>query len=210
MKPTTLVYLYRRRLRAHLAQELLAGLGVAIAVALLFAVTVADGSIASSATEVVHAVIGPANLQLRARGSGGFDEGVLARVEALPGVSQAAPSARTDRERARPRTGDRATVQIAGADLSLALLDGLAHTIPLAALSANGIGLSAHTAAAIGAPEPSRAGAARARHAAARHRRARRAATFGALASAPVAVMALARLQALAGLPRRRSRGSSF
>ena len=35
-----LVYLYRRRLRAHGAQELLAGFGVAVAVALLFAVTV--------------------------------------------------------------------------------------------------------------------------------------------------------------------------
>ncbi len=130
MKPTTLVYLYRRRLRAHLAQELLAGLGVATAVALLFAVTVADGSIASSATEVVHAVIGPANLQLRVRGDDGFDEGVLARVEALPGVSQAAPLLEQSASVVGP-DGRRATVQIAGVELSLALLDGLAHTIPL-------------------------------------------------------------------------------
>ncbi len=204
MKPTTLVYLYRRRLRAHLAEELLAGLGVAIAVALLFAVIVADGSIASSATEVVHAVIGPANLQLRARGSGGFDEGVLARVEALPGVSQAAPLLEQTGS-VRGPNGDRATVQIAGADLSLALLDGLAHTIPLAAISANGIGLSDHTAAAIGA-----------RNRVALELRGRVTPlpvtavldghTFGVLASAPVAVMALARLQALAGLPRRITR----
>jgi putative ABC transport system permease protein len=204
VKPTTLVYLYRRRLRAHLAQELLAGLGVAIAVALLFAVTVADGSIAGSATEVVHAVIGPATLQLRARGSGGFDEGVLARVEALTGVSQAAPLLEQTGS-VRGPNGHRATIQIAGADLSLALLDGLAHTIPLAALSANGIGLSDHTAATIGA-----------RNRVALELRGRvtplpvtavlDAHTFGALASAPVAVMALARLQALAGLPKQITR----
>ncbi len=199
MKPTTLVYLYRRRLRAHLAQELLAGLGVAIAVALLFAVTVADGSIASSATEVMHAVIGPANLQLRARGSGGFDEGVLARVEALPGVKQAAPLLEQSASVVGP-DGRRAAVQIAGTELSLALLDGLAHTIPLSTISSNGIGLSSHTAGLIGDP-----------HRVALELRGRVTslhvtavlddATFGAPASAPVAVMGLARLQALAGLP---------
>jgi len=199
VKPTTLVYLYRRRLRAHLAQELLAGLGVAIAVALLFAVIVADASIASSATEVVHAVIGPANLQLRARGSGGFDEGVLARVEALPGVKQAAPLLEQSASVVGP-DGRRAAVQIAGAELSLALLDGLAHTIPLSTLSSNGIGLSSHTAGLIGDP-----------HRVALELRGRVTplhvtavlddATFGAPASAPVAVMGLERLQALAGLP---------
>ena len=39
----------------------------------------------------MHAVIGPATLQLRARGADGFDERLLARVERLPGVKQAAP-----------------------------------------------------------------------------------------------------------------------
>ena len=53
----------------HAVQELLAGVGVAVAVALVFAIIVADVSIAGSAGEVVHTVIGPANLQLRARGS---------------------------------------------------------------------------------------------------------------------------------------------
>jgi putative ABC transport system permease protein len=221
-----LVFLYRRRLRAHLAQELLAGLGVAIAVALLFAVTVADGSIAGSASEVVHAVIGPANLQLRARGSGGFDEGVLARVEALPGVAQAAPLLEQTASVIGPN-GHRATVQIAGAELSLGLLDGLAHTIPLAAFSSNGIGLSDHTAGAVGVPADSVPAASNAPTHPARNRPGggRTVAlelgghvtalpvtavldtrTFGALASAPVAVMALARLQTLAGLPRRITR----
>jgi putative ABC transport system permease protein len=241
MGPRMLVYLYRRRLRAHLAQELLAGLGVAIAVALLFAVTVADGSIAGSAGEVVHAVIGPANLQLRARGSGGFDEAVLARVEALPGVGQAAALLEQSAS-VRGPDGRRATVQIAGAELSLGLLDGLAHTIPLAAFSSNGIGLSSHTAEAIGvsgrtlSPSTARSSATPAgggsgesgtsggtggsqtgtKQRVALELRGRVTAlpvtavldahTFGAPASAPVAVMALARLQALAGLPRRITR----
>jgi putative ABC transport system permease protein len=146
-----LVYLYRRRLRVHLFQELLAGFGVAVAVALLFAVTVADRSVEGSAGEVVHAVVGPANLQLRARGGDGFDERLIARVERLPGVSQAAPVLEQTASVIGP-DGRRATVQIAGAVLSLALLDGLAHTIPLAAFSAAGIGLSQHTAGAIGIP----------------------------------------------------------
>ena len=67
LRPYALIYLYRRRLRVHGVQELLAGLGVAIAVALAFAAMIANGSVAGSAEEVVHAVIGPAQLQLRAR-----------------------------------------------------------------------------------------------------------------------------------------------
>ena len=43
MRPYALFWLYRRRLRAHRAQEMLAGVGVAIAVALVFATMVAAG-----------------------------------------------------------------------------------------------------------------------------------------------------------------------
>ena len=68
MPASMVVYLYRRRLRVHGVQELLAGLGVAIAVALVFAAMIANGSVAGSASEVVHQVVGPANLQLHARG----------------------------------------------------------------------------------------------------------------------------------------------
>jgi putative ABC transport system permease protein len=223
-----LVYLYRRRLRAHGAQELLAGFGVAVAVALLFAVTVTDGSIEGSAREVVHAVIGPASLQLRARSAEGFPErGILERVEELPGVSQVAPLLEQTAS-VRGPGGHRSTVQIAGADLSLGLLNGLAHTIPLAAFSADGIGLSSYTAQALHLPsatassgataggnaEPVRTETARARAGGAGQvaleLRGRvtplpvnavlDAAKFGALASAPVAVMGLTRLQVLAGL----------
>jgi putative ABC transport system permease protein len=214
MGPRMLVFLYRRRLRAHRAQELLAAFGVAIAVALLFAVTVADGSIEGSASEVARAVIGPANLQLRERGNDGFDEGLLARVERLPGVSQAAPLLEQTAN-VRGPGGRRATIQIAGADLGLALLDGLAHTIPLSAFSRSGIGLSEHTASTLGlSSAAARSGAGGERIALELRGHVTSlpvnavlgAATFGALASAPVAVMGLARLQTLAGLPGRVTR----
>jgi putative ABC transport system permease protein len=229
-------YFYRRRLRTHRLQELLAGFGVAVAVALLFAVTVADGSIAGSAGEVAHAVVGPANLQLRARDGDGFDERLVAHVERLPGVSQAAPL--LEQTATVVGAGHRATVQIAGAELSLALLDGLAHTIPLSTFSAQGIGLSEHTAATLGlATPPAGSGATESGHAEpggttragtaakpgagseriALELRGRTTslpvsavldtATFGdALAHAPIAVMPLAHLQRLAGLPGRITR----
>ncbi len=106
MRPGALLYLYRRRLRVHAVQELLAGLGVAVAVALVFATLVAAGSVAGSAGEVVHAVIGPASLQLRARSADGFDERLLTRVERLPGVKQAAPLLEQTATVARPNGTD--------------------------------------------------------------------------------------------------------
>ena len=141
MRPGALAYLYRRRLRVHGVQELLAGAGVAVAVALVFAVTVAGSSIAGSASQLVHAVVGPATLQLRARDQNGFDEHLLARVEALPGVKQAAPLLEQTAT-IRSQNGAHVTVDVAGTDVSLAVLDGLAHTLPIAALSAGAIGLS--------------------------------------------------------------------
>ena len=75
----------------HAAQECFAAIGIAVAVALVFATIVAESSIAGSSAEVVRAVTGPATLQLRARGGQGFEEAMLGRVERLPGVKLAAP-----------------------------------------------------------------------------------------------------------------------
>ena len=100
MRPYVLLYLYRNRLRVHTAQELLAGLGVAVAVALVFATLVANGSIAGSAGEVVRAAAGSATLQLEARGPDGVPGQLLEAVEALPGVKRAAPLLEHD---GRPR-----------------------------------------------------------------------------------------------------------
>jgi putative ABC transport system permease protein len=206
MSPYALAYLYRNRLRVHAAQELLAGLGVAVAVALVSATLIANGSISGSAREVVQTVIGPATLQVRARGPEGFSEALLARVERLPGVRQAAPLLEETATLIGP-TGRHVTVYLAGADLSLATLDGLAHSIPRQSLSADGISLSAATAAALQLPAtagrgesgpplslllrgqayPRKISAVLGKEAA------------GALAGARIAVMPLTDLQALAG-----------
>jgi putative ABC transport system permease protein len=235
MRLGALVYLYRRRLRVHAAAELLAGLGVAVAVALVFATTIVSGSVASSATEVVHAVVGPATLQLRTSSSDGFEERLIKRVEHLPGVKQAAPLLEQTATIEGPR-GRRLTVDLAGADTSLVVLDGLAHTLPIATLSPGGIGLSRASAQTIGiaarstpgqsaSPRstgtgPSAAASARARTGSAgsislllRGRALHLKVSdvlgpeaFGALSQANVAVMPLADLQRLAGLSGRISR----
>jgi len=219
MRLGALVYLYRRRLRVHGVQELLAGLGIATSVALVFATLVASASVTGSSSQLVHEVIGPATLQLRARGSGGFDEAMLGRVERLPGVAQAAPLLEQTATLEAGRR--RLTVSLAGADTALTVLDGLAHTLPRETLAAGAVGLSQASAAALGIPAaaPSqelaaatmRTGGAgesvtlllRGEAARLRVSEVLGGATIGTLAGADVAVMPLVELQRLAGLPGR-------
>jgi putative ABC transport system permease protein len=212
MGPHALAYLYRNRLRVHAAQELLAGLGVAVAVALVSATLIANGSIAGSASEVVHTVIGPASLQVRAQSPEGFNESLLARVERLPGVQQAAPLLEETATLVGP-SGRRVAVYLAGADLSLATLDGLAHTIPRQSLSADGISLSTATASALSLPstatredEPPLSLLLRGRAYARKVSAVLGREAAGALAGARIAVIPLSDLQALAGQPGRISR----
>lgn len=212
MRPYALFYVYRNRLRVHAAQELLAGLGVAIAVALVFATLVASDSVTGSAGEVVHAVIGPATLQLRARGSEGFDERLLPRVQRLAGVERAAPLLEQTAAIVGP-DGRRVIVVVAGTNISFAKLDGLAHTLPVAALASRGIGLSKTSADALSISSQSAGledtrvslrlrGIARSLEVSA----VLGSEAFGALSRAQVAVMPLPRLQQLAGLRGRLSR----
>jgi len=146
MGPYALVYFYRRRLRVHLVQELLAGLGIAVAVALVLSTLVAEGSIAGSTSKVVKAIVGPAQLQLRARSANGFPQSTLARVERLRGVRQAAAILETSATAVGPH-GKQATIELAGTDVALATLDGLAHTLPIAAVAKGGVGLTRAAAA---------------------------------------------------------------
>ncbi len=211
MRPYALLYFYGRRLRVHGGQELLAGLGVAVAVALVFAVTVAASSLTGSAAGVVHTVAGPADLQLHARGQEGFDEHLLAQVERLPGVERAAQLLeQTATVIGSP--GHRVTVTIAGAGGGLALMDGLAHTLPGGVLSAGGISLSKKSAnelgiTALNSQTPTkvrldlRGRATQLKVSAILGREA-----AGALSLAQVAVMPLPTLQLLAGLPHRVTR----
>jgi putative ABC transport system permease protein len=210
MRPSALLFMYRRRLKAHRAQELFAAAGIAIAVALVFAAILAEGSISSSAGRVVRTVIGPADLQLRARGGDGFDEAILARVKRLPDVKQAAPLLEQTAT-VTGANGRHISVEVAGTDLRLAVLDGLAETLPIGSLSTNGIALSQASAQALGI------GGSAARRGTVSLKLRGRAVTLrvsavlgseaaGALAHALVAVMPLSHLQQLAGLQGRVTR----
>lgn len=130
-------------------QELFAAIGIAVAVALVLAASLTQSSIAGSTRQVLRAVIGPANLQLRARGADGFSEAMLTKVERIPGVQRAAPLLERSLRVVGPY-GASASVYVAGTDVSLAVLNGLGRTLPLGALSAGRIGLSAASAQAIG------------------------------------------------------------
>jgi putative ABC transport system permease protein len=210
MRPYALLYLYRRRLRVHAVQELLAGAGIAVAVALVLAALVAEGSIADSSREVVRTVVGPASLQLRARGGDGLDEQILGRVERLAGVEQAAALLERPATLIGPR-GRRVGVSLAGAQLSLAVLDGLAHTLPIGTLSRGGIGLSRLSAGELGvsagAKESSTVTLELRGHASPLKVQAVLGPeAAGALSHAQVAVMALESMQRLSGLQGRVSR----
>jgi putative ABC transport system permease protein len=86
-----LLWFYRRRLRARMVQELLALVGIAVGVALLFAVQVSNRSLSASIAQLTHGLVGHAQLQLVARGPGGFDQRLMRQVEAVDGVRAAAP-----------------------------------------------------------------------------------------------------------------------
>ena len=129
-----LVYFYRRRLRAHGTQELLAGVGIAAAVALVLAAAIAQGSIAGSTRRVLRAVIGPANLQLRARGPDGFPEADARAGRSAP-RRRAAPRRCSNATSGSlgPRRAQRRASTSPGPTSSLGVLNGLGRTLPLSA-----------------------------------------------------------------------------
>ena len=210
MRPSALLYMYRHRLRSHGVQELLAAVGIAIAVALVFAAIVAEQSISSSADRVVRTVIGPASLQLQSRSGDGFDESMLSRVKRLPGVKQAAPLLEQTATLVAPG-GRSVRVQLAGADLRLAVLDGLGETLPIGALSTDQIGLSRTSARVLGIGAAGAGGSAVTLKLRGRTYELKVSSVLGereagALSQALLAVMPLSRMQRLAGLPGRVTR----
>ncbi len=126
MSLSALIYFYRRRLRSHPVQELLAGAGIAVGVALVFAVQVANSSVNSGSRTAVRTIMGAANLQLLARSPDGMPEATVARLRALPGVQAAGGVIDLDAV-VRGRDGRQATVQLMSASATLAPLAGLAR-----------------------------------------------------------------------------------
>jgi putative ABC transport system permease protein len=120
-----LAHLYRVRLRSHAVQELLAGSGIAVGVALVLGVLVANASLTGSAGELVQQLVGSARLQLAARSQQGFDEQLLSATRALPGVAAAAPVLRENIAVLGPR-GRRQSVQLIGVTAAVVRLGGFA------------------------------------------------------------------------------------
>ena len=150
MRLSGLLYLYGRRLRTRPVQELLAGVGIAIGVALVFAVQVANSSITDASSAIVRGIAGTASLQLRARDATGFDERVLQRVQRLPGVLRAAPIL-DQNALLVGRGGRRVAIDLASAAPSLLTLNGsIAHSISLHDLSSASVLLPSATARALG------------------------------------------------------------
>lgn len=214
MRPEAFLYLYGRRIRTHPVQELLAGLGVAVGVALAFGVMVANASISGSAQELTRSIAGSADLQLQARSVQGFDEAVLAAVEAIPEVRHAGPILQ---QRAVVTVGrHRVVAQLIGVDARLGPLSDLAprSLVSVGRALGRGIVLSDGLVQALRAP----GGAGRA-HRLERVDVAVGGRAFGmpvgevpsargtaALAQARVAVLGLSEMQARAHLPGRITR----
>jgi putative ABC transport system permease protein len=204
VRVSMLFHLYRRRLRSHLAQELLAGSGIAVAVALVFGVLVANTSLTGSAGALIQQVIGSARIQLTARSTAGFEQRLAGMTEHLPGVRSSAAVLRENVSVAGPR-GAKA-VQMLGVTpgiVNLGSLDTKNFGTGGFRLS-GGLILPAGVASAIGAEPGSQVtvlaagGAHRVRVGAVLS-----GSLFGALTSSPVAIALLAVAQRLAGLPGR-------
>jgi putative ABC transport system permease protein len=143
---------YRWRLREHGVQELLAAAGIAVGVALVFGVLVANTSLAGSAAQLVDGVVGNARIQLAARSAKGYDERIAAAARELPGVEHAAPTLRASAAVVGPN-GTRRTVQLFGVTPALAALGGVSTQDfgPDGLRLSGGITLPSGIASAIGA-----------------------------------------------------------
>lgn len=199
MRVSMLLFMHRRRLRAHPVGELLALAGVAVGVALVFGVLLANASLTSSAGRLVHSLAGDARFELAARSQQGMPESVAHAAEALPGVQVAAPVLRSEVTLAGPRGAE--AVQMIGVSPSVEDLGGLAGEELAAgtALLKGGIGLTASVASQTGAR---RRGIVRIAAAGQSHAAPVRyvlAGTLSSLSSSPIAVAVLGAAQRLTG-----------
>jgi putative ABC transport system permease protein len=123
MPLTSLLHLYRVRLRSRLVQELLALAGIAVGVALVFAALVANTSLTGSVRQLTSGIVGQTRFQLAARGPQGFDQRLLTEVERLAGVRAAAPVLEVQANVIGPH-GSR-SVEFVGGDPRFARLGGV-------------------------------------------------------------------------------------
>jgi putative ABC transport system permease protein len=201
LRLSMLAHVYRLRLRSHAVQELLAGSGIAIGVALVLGVLVANTSITQSAEDLAHEVVGAATLQLSSRSPEGYDERLAVAAMHLPGVRAGGALLRQAASIEGPR--GRASVQLLGASSSVGHLGALAPRgfAPGRAHLGHGLMLPASVAAATGASPGAtvrvlaRGGASRVRV-----RAVLNGSMLSAVSSSPVAVASLPVAQRLTGM----------
>ncbi len=119
-----ILFIYRARLRERVVvvQELLAVLGIAVGVALLFASQVASTSLDGSVRQLTKQLVGATQYQLDARGPEGVGERVVAEAQSLPGVRAALPLLEQQASVIGP--AGRASVDLIGASPRFASIGG--------------------------------------------------------------------------------------
>jgi putative ABC transport system permease protein len=122
LRVSSLVALYVIRLRRRWVQELLAIVGIAAGVALLYATQVASTSLSGPVRAINAGLVGHSQLQLMGRGSAGLPDELYHRVIALPGVRRAAPALQLPANLVGPN-GQRG-VSLLGADPRIVQLRG--------------------------------------------------------------------------------------
>ncbi len=110
------------RLRARIAQELLALAGIVVGVALVFSALVANASLTGSVRQLSDGVFGGSDYQLVARGPTGFPASTLHAVAMLAGVRGAAPYLEARGNVVGP--SGRRSVLLVGGDPRLARIGG--------------------------------------------------------------------------------------
>ena len=204
VRVSMLVHVYRLRLRSHAVQELLAGAGIAVGVALVLGVLVANTSLTGSAHQLVRQVVGGATLQLASRSPEGFPDSLVPPGRAVAGVGASAVLLRQNIAVVGPR--GRVSAQVLGVSPSITRLGGL---LPRGfgaggVRYAGGLVLPASVAAAAGvAPGDSVTVLARGSRRPTRVGAVLGGSLFGALPSSPVAIAPLPVAQRLLGLPGR-------
>jgi putative ABC transport system permease protein len=203
----SLLYFYRARLRARWSLELLALVGIAVGVALLFAAQIASTSLTGSVERLISGTIGRAEFQVAARNASGMPESTLAEIRELQGVQDAAPLLEVRTNVVGPK--GRTTVTLLGISPSLIRIAGpvlnqyrdsqlpVAEAIALPSPIARSLGIS------LGGPVELEIGArTELTHMAVTLGRAE----IGSLTHSPIAVAALPYTQTLAEAPDRITR----
>jgi putative ABC transport system permease protein len=128
-----LAYLYRTRARRQPLQEALAVFGIAIGVALIFAVEIANTSVPASVRSLYHQLAGKASLEVGARSPEGFGQSLEGKIAEAPGVFGAAGILDSRVTVTGPR--GKVAVTLFGAQPAIGAIGGpLAHRISLSEL----------------------------------------------------------------------------